>query len=129
MPGVFTDQHRRATPRRIKRANLEAAVDESFLVEHPVCRQEELAMHMADYGLVASQRHIERAIIEGVVPHLVEPNAHIECPRCSNCGSVLRLKVPGKGARRQGDIAYAPFDEIAGERGLSEDGYIGTRVQ
>jgi hypothetical protein len=86
-------------------------------------------MHVVDYGLIASQRHIERAIIEGVVPHLVEPNAHIECPRCTNYGSVLRLKVPGKGARRQGDITYSPLDEIPGERSLREDGYIGTRVK
>ena len=40
----------------------------------------------------------------------------------------MRLKVPGKGASRQGDIAYSPFDEIPGERSLREDGYIGLRL-
>jgi hypothetical protein len=47
-----------ATPGSIESADLEAAIDESFLVEHAVGRQEQLAVHVPDDGLVASQRHI-----------------------------------------------------------------------
>ena len=82
VPGVFTNQYSRSAPLRIEGANLEPAIDESFLVEQPVRRQEELPVHVTDDRLSPSpaQRHIERTIIEGVVPHLVKPNAHIERP-------------------------------------------------
>jgi len=113
VPGVFADEHRRAAPMRVESAHLEAAIDESFLVEHPVCRQEELPMHVPDNRLIASQRHIERAIIVGVVPHLVEPNAHIERPRCINRRGVLQLQVAGECARAHRDVADATFNEVS----------------
>src|ERR1700730_8260038 len=34
VPGVLTDQHRGAAPRRVEGANLETAIDEPLLVEH-----------------------------------------------------------------------------------------------
>ena len=37
-------------PSGVERANFEAAIDESLLVEQPVRRQEQLAMHVPDYG-------------------------------------------------------------------------------
>src|SRR5437762_2194297 len=94
MPGVLADQHCGAAPVGVEGANLEPAIDEPLLVEKPVGGQEEFSVHVADHGLATPsiQRYIERAIIEGVVPHLVESNAHIEGPRCSNDGCVLRLK-------------------------------------
>jgi len=80
VPGVLADQHRGATPTRVERADLEAPIDESFFVEHSIGRKEELAVHVPDHRLVSpsTQSHIERAIIESVVPHLVKPDAHIE---------------------------------------------------
>ncbi len=126
MPGVFADQHRRAAPTRVEGAHLEPAIDEPFLVEQTVCRKKQLAVHVPDQRLVASQRYIERAIIEGVVPHLVESNAHIEWLRCTNCRGVLGLKIAGKGAGGHRDVADATFHEVSGERGLGEDGDIGT---
>src|SRR5438445_4904 len=129
MPGVFADQHRRASPLGVECSHLESTVDEPFLIEQPVRRQEELAVDMPDEGLFASQRHIERTIIEGVVPHLVEPNAHIQLPRGTNCGGVLRLQVAREGAGGQRDIADSSFDEVSAERGLRKDSDIGPRIE
>src|SRR5438132_2892090 len=84
---------------------------------------------MPDEGLFASQRHIERTIIEGVVPHLVEPNAHIQLQRGTNCGGVLRLQVAREGAGGQRDIADSSFDEVSAERGLRKDSDIGPRIE
>lgn len=86
-------------------------------------------MHVTDQWLAAAQSDIERAIIESVVPHLVEPNAYIEGPGCTNCCGVLPLKVAGEGACCQRDVPNTTFDEVSGERGLSEDSDIGARLE
>jgi len=121
-----------ARPHSVSNArNLEAAIDESFFVEETVGRKEELAVHVPDHGLIgpSTQSHIERAIIESVVPHLVKPNAHIEWPRCSNSCGVLRLKIASKRAGCHRDVAHAAFDEVSGERGFSEDGDVRARLE
>src|SRR4051812_26065939 len=129
MPGVFADQHASAPKCGVESADLEAPIDEALLVEESVGRKEELAVHVTDYRLFGSQRHIEGTIIEGVVPLLVEPNAHIEGPRCTNCGDVLRLKIAGEGAGRHGDVANAAFDEVPGQGGLGEHRDIRPRLE
>jgi len=116
VPRVLADEHRGTAPARVECADLEATVDEPLFIEHSVSWKEELAVDVPDHRLIgiSTQSHIERAIIESVVPHLVKPNAHIEWPRCINSSGVLRLKVASERAGCHGDVADAAFDEISG---------------
>jgi penicillin-binding protein 2D len=131
MPRIFANENRSPPPIGVEGPNLKPAIDEPLLVEKSVRRQEELSMDVADNGLFspAPQGHIERTIIERIVPHLVKPNAHIELSGGINRCGVLRLKVAGKCTSRHGDVADAPFDEVSCESGLREDGHIGSRLE
>jgi len=131
VPGIFADEHRGPAPIGVESAYLEAAVHESFLVEQAVGREEELSVDVPDDRLAAAprQRHIERTIIEGVVPDLVEPNAHIERPWCSNSRGVLRVKVPGQRTGGHRNVADSAFHEVSGERGFGEDRDVGTGLE
>ena len=50
MPRIFAHEHRRAPPRRVERADLVAALDETLFVEQAVRRQKSLPMDVQDFA-------------------------------------------------------------------------------
>jgi hypothetical protein len=78
MPCVFADEHRCATPPGVERLNASAGFDESFLVKDTICRKKNLAMDVADAGVVASQGGVETGIVESVAVHLVKAERDVK---------------------------------------------------
>jgi hypothetical protein len=78
MPCVFADEHRCATPPGVERLNASAGFDESFLVKDTICRKKNLAMDVADAGVVASQGGVETGIVESVAVHLVKAEGDVK---------------------------------------------------
>ena len=81
VPRILADEHRRASPRRVERADLAAALDEPLLVEQAVRRQEHLAMDVANRAARLAERDVHRAVVQLVVPDLVEAERDVERPR------------------------------------------------
>ena len=54
VPRILADQHGCTSPLRLEGPNFESAIDESFLVEKPISRQEELAVNVTDHRPIRS---------------------------------------------------------------------------
>jgi len=120
MPGVFAHEQRRASPRRIERADLASTFDEALFVEHAVRRQKHLAVHVPHDRLAAAQRHVDSAVVQLVLPFLVEAQHDVEHSRRCHAGAIQLVQVAGERARGDRDLADAAFQEIAGQRGLRQ---------
>lgn len=78
MPCILADEHRGATPARVESADLEPAIHEALLVEQPVGRKENFPVYVADYRGFAAEGCVERTVVDGVVPDLIEPESDVE---------------------------------------------------
>ena len=129
MPRVFANQHRRASPRRVECANLESAIDKALFIEQPVRRKKNFSMHVANDGLIASQRYIERTIIDGVVPDFVKPESDIHRREGWNRGAVLLVQIFNECTRANRNVAHSAFEEIAADGSLRKERDLRARVK
>ena len=79
VPGILADEHRGAAPRRVERAHLTTALDESFLVEQAVGGQKHFAVNVADHWTaVGTESDVHGTVVQGALPPFVEPDDDIE---------------------------------------------------
>ena len=123
MPGVLTDQDRRASPRRVERLHAPAGLDEPFLIEDSVGREEHLAVDVADAGVAISQSGVERGVVEPVLVQLVEAEGDVE--RRGLGIAVLAREILEQLLRRHGEIPHATLEEVAGERRFRRHDQVG----
>jgi hypothetical protein len=129
MPGVLTDEHRRLPPCCPKGANIVTAVDEPLLVEQPVCREKDLAMHVTDDGRLGAERDAQSAVEQRVLEHLVKANYDIERAGRAYRAGVHPRQIIGQRASAHGEVANAPLDEVARQRGFREMDEVGARLE
>src|SRR4051794_11861687 len=96
MPSVLAYQHRGAAPRRIEGSYTPSSLDESLLVEQSVCRKKDLAMDVTNARVAVAERHVEGAIVEFVVPDLIEADGHVEWPRRVHRAPVHLVEIAGE---------------------------------
>ena len=119
MPRIFADKHAHPPNRRVEGADRLAALHEALLVEQAVRRQKYLAMNVMNDRLGAPERHVQRAVIELVLPDLVEAHRHVE----RRAWSGLRVDARQISRDLTGGLrlfADAPFEEVSGKRGLRQ---------
>ena len=127
VPGVLADQHRNASVRRVERADVAAAFHKTLLVKHAVRRQEHLAMHMANHGLAAPDRHVKRAVVQLVLPHFVETEHDVQLTRRGDAGPVPIVEFVRERPGRDGHIADATFHKVSAQRRLREHEQVRPR--
>jgi len=129
VPRIFANQHRRASPRRVERANLESTIDEALFIEQSVRRKKNFSMHVANDRLFSSQRYIQRTIIDGVVPDFVKSESDIHRREGWNRGAVLLVQVFNECARANRNVANSAFEEIAADGSLGKERDLRARVK
>src|SRR5439155_661262 len=78
----------------------------------------QLAMHVAHVRLAAAERHIQRAVVEFVLPLLVEPEHHVEHPGRSDPGPIQLAELARELPSRDRHLANASLEEVPGQRGF-----------
>jgi len=86
-------------------------------------------MHVANDRLFASQRYIERTIIDGVVPDFVKSESDIHRREGWNRGAVLLVEISNERARANGVVADSAFEEIAAYGSLGKERDLRARVK
>src|SRR5512141_1956781 len=86
-------------------------------------------MHMTNDRLIASQRHIQRTIIDGVVPHLVETEPDVHRLERRNRRAILRIEIANESTGRNSMLAHAAFEEISSYRAFREKRDVRSRSQ
>ena len=129
VPGILTHEHCRAAPGRVERPHLAPSFDEALFVEQAIGRKKYLPVDVMDGRLAGAKRHVHRAIVELVVPDLVEPDDEIEGVRWNDGGAIGGVEVPRQRAGGQRVIASAALQEVARERALGQREHRGARLQ
>src|SRR6185312_14989371 len=122
VPGVLTDEHGAATPRCVECPERLTALDEPFLVEQSVRRQEVLPVDVPYQRRGAADPHPHRAVVEDVVPDLVKAEYDLERPvGClRDRVAVHALQIGRLRAGREREFANSALEEISGECGLGQ---------
>ena len=81
-------------------------------------------MHVSHDRLAAAERHVQGAVVQLVLPLLVEPDGDVEHARSGDARAIQRVQIVCERAGRDRDFAHAAFKEIAGERGLGETQHL-----
>ena len=123
MPRILADQHGRAAPRRVERADGVAALDEPLLVEQAVRREEVLPVHVQDLRRAAAA-HVREAVVQVAFELLVESDHRVD-----RRAAVRRGESGGELAGGQRHLANAALDEVAGERRLGKLHHVRARIE
>jgi hypothetical protein len=133
VPGVLADENAGPPPGEVEGADLVAALDEALLVEQPVGGEKVLAMDVADRcPPLGAERDVHRAVVQRALEQLVEADDDVERPPVASVASgrqVGGVQVAGERAGGDGEVAHAPFEEVAGERGLRELQHVRPRIE
>src|SRR5258707_15116042 len=86
-------------------------------------------MHVANNRLFASQRYIERTIIDGVVPDFVKSESDIHRREGWNRGAVLLVEISDERACANRNVTNPAFEEIAAYGRLGEERDLRARVK
>src|SRR6266511_3869902 len=127
MPRVLTDQDRGGpAPTGLERAHaVLAAVHETLFVEHAVRRQEHLAMHVPDCGLlVRVERDVERRVIDVILKALVEADDDVDRSTLVTGGEIARQRAGG-----DRELLDPAFHEVAGCCSFGKDDEVGLGIE
>src|SRR5678816_2030529 len=111
MPGVLAHEHREPSPRRVERANVVSAFDETLLVEDAVGGKEVLPMHVANYRRIAAELHPHRAVVEDAVPQLVEADRDLDRARARIRCQIHSLEIGRERSGRASLLAHTALEE------------------
>jgi hypothetical protein len=78
---------------------------------------------------IASQRYIQRTIIDGVVPDLVKAKPDIHWLERWDCRAKLRIEITNESSSSDRMIAHSAFEEITAHSGLRKNRYLRPRVE
>src|SRR5512141_2146327 len=86
-------------------------------------------MHMTNDRLIASQRHIQRTIIDGVVPDLVKAEPDVHRLERRNSRAILRIEIANESPGRNSMLPHAALEEITRYRTFGENRNMRARSQ
>ena len=129
MPCVFADEHCSTAPAGVERSDLEVAIDESLFVKQPVGREKNFPVNVPDNGTIAAKRDVERAVVDRVLPDLVEAEPDIHRLERGNRFSILLVEIADESSCSYCLVPDAALEEIPADRSFRENCNIGPRVE
>ena len=86
-------------------------------------------MYVTHDGRFSSQRHIESAIIDRVVPDFVEAQPDIHWSERRNRSAVLLVEIADERSGGYRVVTHPAFEEVAAHGGLGEERHLRPRVK
>src|SRR5687768_17398298 len=122
MPGVLADQDRDLAEAGVHDAHLASAGHEALLVEDPVGREEELAIHPRQASPFRRELQVGRAVVQRAAVALVEAQAHVDRLVYRTKKAIPELANELFAAERS--LEHAPLEEVAAGRGLRQQKHL-----
>ncbi len=127
MEHVLADQHRRAAPSGVERADRVSCFDEPLLLKHPVGREKDLAVHVHQPRL-RTEFCVQRGVVDPMFEFLEEPD-HDIYGAVGAGGPSIPFRQPVE--QRVGTDRVFPdasLEEVPGERRLGKHDHVRGRV-